>query len=79
MDRYALSDEGRARFRRTRTGVDIMGEAKREGYEILDYLYRHGAATLEEIEKVTGLSGSRLVTRIWAFIHQGIVEKLGGK
>ena len=76
MDRYTLSNEGRARFRRTKIGVDIEGEAKREGYEVLDYLYEHGAATVEEIENYTGLSGGQVGEKIWEFINRGNVEKL---
>ena len=47
-----------------------------EGYEILDYLYENGARTIEEIENHTGLSQSRVIDKIQAFISQRFVEKL---
>jgi len=74
MDRYMLSNEGRARFKRKKISVDI-GMDKIEGYEVLDYLYEHGAATVEEIENYTGLSWSQVVDKLSTFIHHGFVEK----
>lgn len=76
MDKYKLSDEGRARFKRTRIRMYIEGKDKMEGYEVLDYLYEHGAATVLDIGKNTGLSWSQVVNRLGAFIHWGYVERL---
>jgi DNA-binding MarR family transcriptional regulator len=70
MDKYMLSNEGRARFKRMR----VSGEAKFEGYEILDYLYDHGSSTAEELVEHTGLSRSKLMELILTFIHHGLVE-----
>ena len=75
MDRYTLSYEGRARFKRRKISVN-MGMAKMEGYEVLGYLYEHGAATVEEIENYTGLSWGQVMDRLGVFIHGGYVEKL---
>jgi len=47
-----------------------------EGYEVLDYLYENGPGTVEEIAKYTGLSQVQAVDRLWAFIHQRLIEKL---
>jgi DNA-binding MarR family transcriptional regulator len=75
MDRYRLSDEGMARFKRRKISVD-MGMEEIKGYEVLDYLYEHGAATVAEIESYTGLSWSQAIERLSTFIHHGFVEKL---
>ena len=74
MARYTLSNEGMARFRRRKISVD-MGMEQMEGYEVLDYLYKHGAATTEEIENYTGLSWSQVVDKLLTFIHHGFVEE----
>ena len=76
MVRYILSYEGKARFKRTRISVNIEGKAKIAGYEILDYLYEHGAATVEDIENYTGLSWDQVVDKLGVFIHCGYVEEL---
>ena len=75
IDRYTLSYEGRSRFRRAKISVN-KEEAKIEGYEVLDYLYEHGAATVEEIENYTGLSWNQVTEKILAFVYRGYVEKL---
>ena len=77
MDRYTLSYEGRARFKRTKIRQDIEEMDKMEGYEVLDYLYEHGAATIEEIERNTGLHYDQVVNRLGDFISWGYLENLG--
>jgi DNA-binding MarR family transcriptional regulator len=80
MEKYTLSIEGRARFKRMRISVDSgveMGIAKTEGYLVLDYLYEHGSATVEEIEKYTGLSRDKVTSELSTFIHHGLVEGIG--
>ena len=74
MDKYTLSNEGMARLKRRKISVDA-GMAKMEGYEVLDYLYEHGAATVEEIENYTGLSRRQVVDKLSTFIHHGFVEE----
>jgi len=73
MDRYTLSSEGRARFKRMEISVDA-GVAKIKGYEVLDYLYEHGAATVQEIENYTGLSWGKVTEELSKFIHHGLIE-----
>jgi len=73
MDKYFLSNEGRARFARMRISLETT-DAKFEGYEILAYLYDHGSTTAEELVEHTGLSRSQLMDRIQTFIHHGFVE-----
>jgi len=70
MDKYLLSTEGRARFKRMR----ISGEPAFEGYEILSYLYDHGSTTVEELTAHTGLERGKLMERILSFINHGMVE-----
>ena len=74
MDRYTLTYEGRARFKRSKIRMNIEGEGKIEGYEVLDYLYEHEHATVEEIENSTGLSWSQTVERLMEFVNRGCVE-----
>ena len=50
--------------------------SKMEGYEILDYLYEKGPRTVEEIANHTGLSSSRVIARLLAFMPQGYVAKV---
>jgi hypothetical protein len=70
MDKYLLSNEGRARFKRMR----ISGEPRFEGYEILEYLYEHGSSTADELVEPTGLARGKLMELIITFIHHGLVE-----
>jgi DNA-binding MarR family transcriptional regulator len=74
MDRYMLSNEGRAKFRRMRTSSDSA--AKIENYEILNYLYEHGAATVEDIENRTGLSLDQVMNKLSTLIYHGYIEEL---
>ena len=76
MDRYMLSREGRARFQREKISVDIEEKVKMKGYDVLDYLYEHGAATVEEIEEHTGLSWGQVVDILGSFIPWGYIEGL---
>jgi hypothetical protein len=70
MDKYLLSNEGRARFKRMR----ISGEPRFEGYEILEFLYDHGSSTAGELIEHTGLARAKLMELIITFIHHGLVE-----
>jgi len=73
MDKYLLSNEGKARFKRMR----ISGEPKFEGYDILEYLYEHGSSTTDELVEHTGLSRNKLTELLMTFIHHGFIEGLG--
>ena len=76
MDRYVLTYEGTAKFKRTKIRMSIEGEDKMEGFEVLDYIYEHGAATVAEIGKHTGLSYDQVVNKLEAFMVWGYVEEL---
>lgn len=75
MNRYALTTEGIARFRRRRTSVKAE-MAKIEGYEVLDYLYEHGASTVEEIGNYTGISQVQVINKLAVFVNHDLVEEL---
>jgi len=70
MDKYLLSTEGRARFKRMR----ISGEPEFEGYEILAYLYDHGSSTPDDLTEHTGLAHGKLMELILNFINHGLIE-----
>jgi DNA-binding MarR family transcriptional regulator len=78
MDRYGLTYEGQTRYTRTRIRLDAEGEAKTAGFEVLDYLYEHGAATVEEIKNKTGLTYPQVVNELEDFLAWGYVERLAG-
>jgi DNA-binding MarR family transcriptional regulator len=75
MDKYMLTSEGRTKFKRTKIRMSAE-EQTMDGFDILDYLYEHGAATIEEIEKHTGLSYGQVVHKIESFIPWGYIERL---
>jgi hypothetical protein len=79
MERYILTDEGRARFRRMETRANINASADTEDFKLLHYLYVHGAATVEEIEGSTGLSWSDTVNQITSLMSRGYVAGLAGQ
>jgi len=72
MNRYSLTNEGRWRFRRMKADV---AKPKIEGYEILEYLYENGPATINDIAKYTGLAYSKVTNKLSVFIHHGYIEK----
>jgi DNA-binding MarR family transcriptional regulator len=76
MDRYTLSYEGRARFKRTKIRMNIEEITKMEGYEVLDYLYEHGAATVEEIGSRTGLTYAQVAHKLESLVPWGYIERL---
>jgi hypothetical protein len=73
MDKYLLSNEGRARFKRMRLSV-AAGDPEFEGYSVLAYLYDHGAMSAGELVENSGFSRSKLMDLIISFIHHGLVE-----
>jgi transcription initiation factor IIE alpha subunit len=73
MAGYTLTNEGIARSRKRKMSVKAE-MASIEGYEVLDYLYDHGAATLEEISDHTGLSHGQVVEKLILFMNHGLVE-----
>jgi len=47
-----------------------------DGYKILDYIYEHGADTLDEISVSTGLTREQVVSRLQVYMSHGLVEEL---
>jgi hypothetical protein len=70
MDKYLLSAEGRARFKR----MKVSGEPAFAGYGILAYLYDHGSTTADELSSRTGLDRAKVMELILGFINHGMVE-----
>ena len=73
MTGYMLTDEGNARFRKRITSAD-EAEAAGEDYKILDYLYRHGSAPMDDIAYHTGLSRNQVTAQLTVFLSHGLVE-----
>ncbi|MFC1967119.1 MarR family transcriptional regulator [Chloroflexota bacterium] len=75
MERYTLTNEGRARFRGM--GSDLnSAEHNTERYKILKYLYENGSGTVKEIEDFTGLSRQQLMDELQTVMSHGYIEKL---
>ena len=74
MDRYVLSDEGRARFRRIKANSDAEIKANLGGYEVLDYLYEHEPAAVNEIARFTQLPRSQVEDELMIFITRGFIK-----
>jgi DNA-binding MarR family transcriptional regulator len=73
MDRYILSDEGRARFRRIKMSGEVT-KADMQGYEVLDYLYEHEPATVNEIAGFTRLPRSQVEDELMIFVTRGFIK-----
>ena len=71
MTGYMLTNEGTARFRKRKAAAEEAGE---EGYEILNYIYEHGGAPLQDIAYHTGLSRNQVTAQISVFLSHGMVE-----
>ncbi len=74
MERYTLTYEGRARFRRMETRTKVDTSAITEDFKILQYLYAHGSASIEEIEDYLELSWSETVNEIARLVNRGYIE-----
>ena len=74
MDRYTLTSEGRARFRRMKFGVATA--VVPDGYKVLDYIYEHGADTVDEIGVITGMPREQVVSQLQIYMSHGLVEEL---
>ncbi|MBA7659680.1 hypothetical protein ES703_67669 [subsurface metagenome] len=73
MSGYMLTNEGNARFRKRKVSAD-EAEAGEDGYKILDYLFDHGGAPLEDIARYTGLSRNQVTAQVSVFLSHGLVE-----
>lgn len=74
MYKYVLTYEGRARFRRIEVRAHLDPSARTEDYNILHYIYEHGAATTDEILSHTGLQWNDVVNRLFILMNRGFIE-----
>ena len=75
MDKYTLSNEGRARFRRMRLDLETPTSGI-DRYEILSYLYENGSGTVAEIINYTGLSWEHVMNKLSTLMFHGYIEAL---
>ena len=68
-----LTSEGVARFRKRKV-LTAEGQGREQGYDILNYLYEHGGASLEEIISYTGLTRGDVMQKISTYLSHGLVE-----
>ena len=78
MERYTLTFEGRSMLRRMESRVSTDASFLTEDFKILEFLYEHGAATVDEIVDYTGLTRSQLVNRLFGIMRRGYIEALAG-
>jgi DNA-binding MarR family transcriptional regulator len=60
----------------TRANVDNSVDT--EDYEILQFLYMHGSATIEEIESHAALTWDETVNEIATLLNRGYIEGITG-
>ena len=70
---YMLTNEGVARFRKKKL---MLGEdqTREQGYDILNYLYEQGGASLEEIIRYTELPRGDVIRILSTYLNHGLVE-----
>jgi hypothetical protein len=78
MERYTLTFEGRARVRRMETRANIDTSVDTDDYKFLHYLYAHGPATIEELERTTNQPWDETINRISALMNRGYLEGSAG-
>jgi DNA-binding Lrp family transcriptional regulator len=60
----------------TRANVDASADT--DDFKVLQLLYTHGASTVEEIEKYSGLPWEEVVNKISVLMNRGYIEGLAG-
>ena len=76
MDRYTLTHEGQAMFRRMESRVYADASFRTEDYNILHFLYESGPASIDDIVGYTGLSRNVIVNKIMGIINRGYIKAL---
>jgi len=56
--------------------ISVDTAARTDGYKVLDYIYEHGADTIDEIGVSTGLSREQVVSKLQVYMSHGLVEEL---
>jgi DNA-binding MarR family transcriptional regulator len=78
MDRYTLTYEGRAKFRRMDMRAGLDESTRTEDFKILHYIYENGAASVDEMVSYTGLRRGELVNKLMGIMNRGYIEVLPG-
>ena len=78
MERYTLTFEGLAMLRRMESRVATDASFRTEDYQILEFLYENGAATIDEIVDYIGVTRAELVNRLFGIMRRGYIEALAG-
>ena len=79
MERYTLTQGGRARFHRTKIRADIEEIDKMVGYKLLDCLYTRGASNIDEIMAYSGRTYEQVVHDIESLMPWGYIEEYEGR
>ena len=58
------------------TRISSDSSTRTEDYQVLHYLYEHGAVTVQEIVSYTGLSWSEVVNKLATLMNHGYIEEL---
>ena len=56
--------------------LSVDAAERPDGYKVLDYIYEHGADTVDEIGVSTGLSREQVVSHLQVYLNHGLVEEL---
>ena len=56
--------------------ISVDTAARTDGYKVLDYIYEHGADTIDEIGVSTGLPREQVVSQLQVYMSHGLVEEL---
>ena len=76
MEKYTLTYEGRSMLRRMESRVSTDSSFKTDDFQILEFLYENGAASVDDIESYTGLSRGELVNKLLGIMRRGYIEAL---
>ena len=74
MDGYTLTLEGMSRFRRMETRANVDASVDTIDFRLLQCLYERGSASVEEIERFTGLTRDETANEISVLMSRGLVE-----
>ncbi|MFH1646643.1 MAG: hypothetical protein ABID71_02980 [Chloroflexota bacterium] len=73
MDRYHLTEEGRARFRRRK--IVLATEPPNNDDKMMDYLFGHSSGTVEELIAATGLTYGYVSDKLLVFMNHGLIQR----
>jgi len=76
MERYTLTFGGRSMLRRMESRVSTDSSFKTDDFQILEFLYENGAASVDEIADYTELARGELVNKLLGIMKRGYIEAL---